>query len=87
MANTSQARKRVRQANARRLHNRSIRSTLRTHIKKVWHALNAKDQTAAMEAYTKLVPLIDRTANKGIIHQNKAARHKSRLLKHIRDLG
>lgn len=87
MANTSQSRKRVRQAETRRNHNRPIRSMLRTHIKKVLYALKDKDQKTAMEAYTKLVPLLDRNARKGIIHKNKAARHKTRLLKHIRALG
>lgn len=86
MANSSQSRKRVRQAEARRNHNRPIRSMLRTHIKKVLYALKSNDKETAMEAYTKLVPLLDRNARKGIIHKNKAARHKTRLLKHIRAL-
>ncbi|MHA7841428.1 MAG: 30S ribosomal protein S20 [Gammaproteobacteria bacterium] len=87
MANTAQSRKRIRQADARRSHNRPIRSMLRTHIKKVLYAVRDKDQKAAMEAYTKLVPLLDRNARKRIIHKNKAARLKSRLLKHVRALG
>ncbi len=52
---------------------------VRTSIKKVRAALDAKDQKAASEAYAAAVPVIDRMADKGIIHKNKAARHKSRL--------
>lgn len=86
MPNSRQAKKRVRQAEKRRLHNASRRSMLRTAIKKVVHAIEAKDLEAARTAYTNAVPIIDRMANKGIIHKNKAARHKSRLHKHIKEL-
>ncbi len=86
MANTSQARKRVRQAEKRRQHNASIRSAARTYIKKVVNAIAAGDKTQAEAAFKAAVPVIDRTARKGIIHPNKAARHKSRLNQHIRDM-
>lgn len=79
MANTSQARKRARQAEVRRKHNQHFRSMLRTHIKKVVYAVQAGDQEKARTAYAEAVPVIDRTVNKGLIHRNKAARHKSRL--------
>ena len=79
MANSPQARKRARQNEKRRRHNASFRSMVRTSIKKVRAALDAKDQKAASEAYAAAVPVIDRMADKGIIHKNKAARHKSRL--------
>ena len=52
---------------------------MRTYIKKVDAALEGGDHTAAAEAYKNAVPVIDRMADKGIIHKNKAARHKSRL--------
>lgn len=78
MANTAQARKRVRQNNVRRQHKASQRSMIRTYLKKVDAAIVAKDFEAATEAYNKAVPVIDRMANKGVIHKNKAARHKSR---------
>jgi len=42
-------------------------------------AIAAKDYAAATAAYAEAVPVIDRMADKGIIHKNKAARHKSRL--------
>lgn len=79
MANSPQARKRARQAENRRSHNASFRSMVRTYIKKVDAALESKDYDKATTAYNAAVPVIDRMADKGIIHKNKAARHKSRL--------
>lgn len=79
MANTSQARKRARQSEVRRRHNASFRSMVRTSIKKVDAAIAGGDHTSATAAYNAAVPIIDRMADKGIIHKNKAARHKSRL--------
>ena len=84
MANSAQARKRVRQAEKRRSRNASHRSMMRTHIKKVVNAIEAGDKDAATEAYKSAVPAIDRMAGKGLIHANKAARHKSRLNAAIR---
>lgn len=79
MANSAQARKRARQGESRRRHNASFRSMVRTYIKKVDAAIAGGDQSAAATAYSEAVPVIDRMADKGIIHKNKAARHKSRL--------
>ncbi len=79
MANSRQARKRARQGEARRHHNASFRSMVRTYIKKVDVAIEGGDHAAATEAYNTAVPVIDSLADKGIIHKNKAARHKSRL--------
>lgn len=79
MANFPQSRKRARQGEKRRRHNASFRSMVRTYIKKVDAAIESGDQQAAKQAYDNAVPVIDRMANKGIIHKNKAARHKSRL--------
>jgi small subunit ribosomal protein S20 len=79
MANSAQARKRARQAVKQRAHNASLRSTLRTAIKKVIKAVEAGDKAAAQAAYSENVSVIDRIADKQIIHKNKAARHKSRL--------
>ena len=77
MANTIQAKKRIRQSEKRREHNASLRSTLRTHIKKVRTALEAKNLEEAKAAFLAAVPIIDRMAQKNIIHKNTAARHKS----------
>ena len=86
LANSSQARKRVRQAEKRRQHNASIRSAMRTHVKKVAKAIATGDKAQAEAAYQAAVPVIDRSAGKGIIHANKAARQKSRLIAHIRKM-
>lgn len=87
MANTKQAKKRVRQAEKHRAHNASMRSMLRTYIKKVVAAIAAGDQKVALASMQEATPVIDRMVNKGIIHKNKAARHKSRLTMHIKKLG
>lgn len=87
MANSPQARKRARQATTHRARNASQRSAMRTAVKKVVYALEAKDVEAAREAYRNAVPVLDRMAGKGLIHRNKAARYKSRLNSHIRTLA
>ena len=86
MANSAQALKRARQAEKHRQRNASQRSNMRTAIKKVLSAIEAGDQDQARQAYDAAVPLIDRAAGNGLIHANKAARHKSRLNNHIRAL-
>lgn len=87
MANSPSARKRARQAENRRQHNASLRSMVRTSIKKVVREIAAKNAEAAQAAYVAAVPVIDRMADKGIIHKNKAARHKSRLNAQIKALA
>lgn len=86
MANSNQARKRARQAEKHRDQNASLRSKVRTHIKKVVKTLAAGNAEGAAQAYREAVPVIDSMVNKGIIHRNKAARHKSRLNARIRAL-
>ena len=86
MANSAQARKRARQAENHRQLNASQRSNMRTSIKKVLKIIETGDQAAAKKAYNEAVPVIDRAAGKGLIHANKAARHKSRLNQTIRSL-
>lgn len=87
MANSAQAKKRARQNDKARAHNASLRSMVRTYIKKVVNAIATGDKTNAQTAYTAAVPVIDRMADKGIIHKNKAARHKSRLNAQIKALA
>lgn len=79
MANSAQARKRARQADKQRAHNASLRSTLRTAIKRVRQAIEAGDKVAAQGVFQQSVAVLDRIADKKIIHKNKASRHKSRL--------
>jgi small subunit ribosomal protein S20 len=74
LANSAQAKKRARQAEGRRRHNASLRSLVRTVIKKVIAAIDAGDAEQATAAYGEAVPVIDRLADMGIIHNNTAAR-------------
>ncbi len=87
MANTAQARKRARQNDKQRAHNASLRSTLRTAIKRVRQAIEAGDKAAAQSVFQQSVSIIDRIADKNIIHKNKASRHKSRLSAQVKALS
>ena len=86
MANSLSARKRARQAEKNRMRNASKRSHVRTQIKRVLAAIESGDKAAAEAAYKSAVPAIDRSVGMGIMHRNKAARHKSRLNTKIRAL-
>ncbi len=87
MANTIQARKRARQALARSKHNASLRSTMRTSMKRVRQAIDAGDKQQAESLFKSATSMIDRVADKNVIHKNKAARHKSRLAAAIKALA
>jgi small subunit ribosomal protein S20 len=87
LANSPQARKRARQAEGRRRHNSSQRSMVRTYIKRVNAAIESGNQEEAAAALATAVPVIDGMVNKGIMHKNKAARHKSRLSAKVKALG
>lgn len=87
MANSPQALKRARQAEKRRQQNASQRSTLRTFVKKVVKAIQSGDKEVAMQAFQAAQSRLDRAARKGLIHANKAARHKSRLNAHIKAMA
>ncbi len=87
MANSPQAKKRARQSEKRCTQNNGQRSLVRTVIKKVLSAVDAGDAEQAQAAYQSAVPVIDRMADKGILHKNKAARHKSRLNSHVKALS
>ncbi|EDZ64990.1 ribosomal protein S20 [beta proteobacterium KB13] len=86
MANTAQARKRARQNDKQRAHNASLKSAFRTAIKKVIKAISLGDKKVAKETFDVNVAIIDRIADKKIVHKNKAARHKSRLNSAIKAL-
>lgn len=87
MANTAQAKKRVRQTAKRRERNFGLRSKLRTAIKGVRKAIVAGDKNVAEAVFRKAVSVIDSIASKGIIHKNKASRHKSRLSGAVKAMG
>ncbi len=79
MANIKSAQKRAKQTVVRNARNASQRSLLRTSVKKVLKALDQNDVAAAEEAYKVAQPILDRFSSRGLIHKNKAARHKARL--------
>ncbi|PWQ99100.1 30S ribosomal protein S20 [Leucothrix pacifica] len=86
MPNIKSAKKRVRLSEERRVHKKHYTTGMRTLIKRVVTAIEAGDKETATEAYTAAVPAIDAGVTKGLIHKNKAARHKSRLNSRIRAL-
>jgi small subunit ribosomal protein S20 len=79
MANHKSAEKRIRQNEKRRAINRANRSAMRTEIKKLRSALALGDAERANELLPGVISIIDRSIQKGVIHRNAAARHKSRL--------
>ena len=84
MANTKSAEKRARQAVESRARNVAQRSKARSAVRKVVEAINAGKKAEAAAALKAAAPVIDSMARKGIIHRNKAARHKSRLAAQIK---
>ncbi|MEP7074308.1 MAG: 30S ribosomal protein S20 [Acidobacteriota bacterium] len=87
MANHKSAIKRVRQNAKRNEINRANRSKLRTQIKKLRAAIAGLDKAGSGDLLSPTVSLIDKAASKGVIHRNTAARYKSRLTKHVAELG
>ena len=87
MANTAQAKKRARQAEIHRARNTGQRTELRTRIKKVRTAVEAKDKSAAQQAFREAASIIDRLAGKGLVHKNTATRYKSSLNQQLRTLA
>jgi small subunit ribosomal protein S20 len=86
LANSAQARKRVRQNTVSRVHNASQRSALRTSIKNFLKTIDEGDKEASRAAYTRTVSAIDVGVNKGLHHKNRAARLKSRLNTRLKNL-
>lgn len=87
MANTPSAKKRARQSEERRQHNAMFRSRARTYVKRVVKAIEAGDKEKAQAAFREAAPVLDSVARKGIIHANKAARHKHRLNERIKGMS
>ncbi len=87
MANIKSAIKRARQNVKLRQHNASARSMFRTYVKNVLKAVEAGDKDAAKAAYAKAQPVIDKAAGNGLIHKNKAARIKSRLVARLKAIA
>ena len=87
MANIKSAKKRARQAVKRNMHNASQRSMMRTSVKRILKAIESGDKPGAEAAYKTAEPLLDRYSARGLIHKNKAARHKSRITARIKAMG
>ncbi|MDH7487846.1 MAG: 30S ribosomal protein S20 [Anaerolineae bacterium] len=81
MAHTKSAIKRIRSSERRRRRNRTVRSATRTQIKKARQLIEAGEVEPAVEATRRAVSLLDKAAEKGIIHRRNAARRKSRLMR------
>lgn len=83
MANSKQAIKRAHQNKKRALQNASQRSEVRTAVKKMLELCKKGEKETASKAFQKTISLIDKVARRGIIHKNKAARLKSRIVKKL----
>ncbi|MDY6794234.1 MAG: 30S ribosomal protein S20 [Actinomycetota bacterium] len=79
MANTKQQEKRIRQAEKRRMRNKSRKSEIRTYIKGFHAALQRGDREESETFLREAVKALDKAASAGIIHKNNAANKKSRL--------
>ena len=80
LANTKSAKKAIRVAERRRIHNKPIRSETRTYYRKANAAIGSADAAATDEAILLAISALDKAAHKKIIHPNNAARRKSRLM-------
>ena len=87
MANIKSAKKRILVNRTKAERNKSIRSAVKTSIKKVEAAVAAKDKEAAAAALKVAISTIDKAATKGVYHKNNAARKVSRLTKAVNSIG
>lgn len=87
MANTPSAKKRARQNKTNRDNNIALKNRMRTSVKRVLQAASEGNSEEASNEYKKAQPLIDSLARKGVIHRNKAANQKSKLVKKIQSIG
>ncbi len=86
MANIKSAKKRAVQAEKHRKHNASMRSMMRTYVKKTVAAIATGKKEDAKAAFLTMEKILGRFAGKGLIHKNKAARHKRHLSAQIKAL-
>jgi small subunit ribosomal protein S20 len=84
MPNSLSAKKRLRQSEVRRLRNRSIKSAVRTQLKKVRKAAQSGEVEQAESAYRLAAKKLDKAGSKRVLHPNTCARYKSRLQKLIK---
>ena len=86
MAHHKSAIKRIKQNAKRNARNRHVTSTLKTYIKRVREAVEAKDKERAAAALKAAIPVIDASASKGVIHSSNASRNVSRLTRLVNTL-
>ena len=87
MANTKQASKRARQSEKHRVDNKWQMTRMSSSLKRVLSAIDSGDLASAQTEYKVAISYVDRLVNKGLVHKNKASRHKSRLNKRIAQLA
>lgn len=87
MANIKSAKKRILVTETKTARNKSIKSAVKTAIKKVEVAVEAKNKDEAQAALTAAISTITKAANKGVYHKNNAARKVSRLTKLVNELA
>jgi small subunit ribosomal protein S20 len=87
MPNTASAKKRLRQNEKRRAHNRGLRSRMRTQLRRVREAVEAGDSEKAQAEFRVASKRLDQAAAKNLIHKNAAARSKSRLSQLVKSVG
>ena len=87
MPNTPSAKKRLRQNDKRRQHNRTLRSRMRTQLRRVRDAVVAGDTEKAQAELRVATKRLDQAAAKNLIHKNAAARSKSRLNKLVKSVA
>lgn len=87
MAHSKQAKKRIRQNDGRRLHNKAIASKMRTLVKRVMTAAEGGDQTTAQDTLTQAIQAVDKAAKSRVLHKNAAARKKSQLMRAVRSVS
>ena len=83
MANHQSAKKRIRQSETRRLHNKYYAKTTRNAVRKL---RSLTDKAVAEELLPKVAGMLDKLAKRNIIHKNKAANLKSKLALHVNSL-
>ena len=87
MATHKSAEKRMRQNETRRMRNRHIKTSIKTMIKRVREAVQEKNEAQAKEALARVIPLVDKAANQGVIHRRNRSRKISRLTRMVNTMG
>lgn len=87
MPNTKTALKRMKQSRERRIRNKAVKTRIKTEVKYFLNSLKKGDRQEAEKYLSSAKRIIDKAANKGVIHKNEAARKKSRLTKMLNKAG